>query len=131
MKKLFLTSWLMMLSIVAMAQSIVVVNKDGSKATYDPSEVTSIDFQSTPPGFTVNWNDASRQYTFNEVQSVKGLPDYLFADPKVVNVSLASTEGSEAIFAAEVRTNVEYDVGLCGACEQRRPADRYHQGVFK
>ena len=110
MKKLFLTSWLMMLSIVAMAQSIVVVNKDGSKATYDPSEVTSIDFQSTPPGFTVNWNDASRQYTFNEVQSVKGLPDYLFADPKVVNVSLASTEGSEAIFAAEVKTNVEYDV---------------------
>lgn len=110
MKKLFLFAWLMMLSIAAMAQTIVVVNKDGNKATFDPSEVTSIDFQSTPPGFTVNWNDASRQYTFNEVQSVKGLPDYLFADPKVVNVSLASTEGSEAIFAAEVKTNVEYDV---------------------
>lgn len=110
MKKLLLSAWLMMLSIAAMAQTIVVVNKDGNKATFDPSEVTSIDFQSTPPGFTVNWNDASRQYTFNEVQSVKGLPDYLFADPKVVNVSLASTEGSEAIFAAEVKTNVEYDV---------------------
>jgi len=133
MKKLYVLAWLMMLSIVAMAQTIVVVNKDGSKATYDPSEVTSIDFQSTPPGFTVNWNDASRQYSFNEVQSVKGLPDYLFVDPKVVHVSLASAEGYEAMFAAEVKTNVEYDVETSDPWIKvaRKEADRLVCNVLK
>ena len=133
MKKLYVLAWLMMLSIVAMAQTIVVVNKDGSKATYDPSEVTSIDFQSTPPGFTVNWNDASRQYSFNEVQSVKGLPDYLFVDPKVVHVSLASAEGYEAMFAAEVKTNIDYEVETSDPWIKvaRKEADRLVCNVLK
>ena len=54
MKKLFLFTWMMMLSIVAMAQTIMVIDKDGNRIPYDPAKVSSVDFQVTPPGFTVN-----------------------------------------------------------------------------
>ena len=110
MKKLFLFTWMMMLSVVAMAQTIMVIDKDGNRIPYDPEKVSSVDFQVTPPGFTVNHEVGSDLYLFDKVQSVKGLPDYLFVDPKVVHVSLASAEGYEAMFAAEVKTNVEYEV---------------------
>ena len=53
MKKLFVLAWMMMLSIVAMAQSIIVVDKDGNRGPFDPAKVTSVEFQTTPPGFTV------------------------------------------------------------------------------
>jgi len=110
MKKLLLLAWMMVLSIIAMAQTIMVIDKDGNRVPYDPAKVSSVDFQVSPPGFTVNHEVGSDLYLFDKVQSVKGLPDYLFVDPKVVHVSLASTEGSEAIFAAKVKTNVEYEV---------------------
>ena len=132
MKKLFLFAWLMMLSIVAMAQTIMVIDKDGNRIPYDPTKVSTVDFQVSPPGFTVNHTGGSDLYLFDKVQSVKGLPDYLFVDPKVVNVSLASTEGSEAIFAAEVKTNVEYDVKTSDPWIKvaRKEADRLVCNVF-
>ena len=110
MKKLFLFAWLMMLSIVAMAQTIMVIDKDGNRIPYDPAKVSSVDFQVSPPGFTVNHEAGSDLYLFDKLQSFRGMPDYLFVDPKVVHVSLASAEGYEAMFAAEVKTNVEYEV---------------------
>lgn len=110
MKKLLLFTWMMMLSIVAMAQTLMVIDKDGNRIPYDSEKVSSVDFQVSPPGFTVNHEVGSDLYLFDNVQSIKGLPDYLFVDPKVVHVSLASAEGYEAMFAAEVKTNVEYDV---------------------
>ena len=110
MKKLLLLAWMMVLSIVAMAQTIMVIDKDGNRVPYDPAKVSSVDFQVTPPGFIVNHETASDLYLFDKVQSIKGHPGYLSVDPKVVHVSLASAEGYEAMFAAEVKTNVEYDV---------------------
>ena len=50
MKKLFLFTWMMMLSIVAMAQTIMVIDKDGNRIPYDPEKVSSVDFQVSPPG---------------------------------------------------------------------------------
>ena len=35
MKKMILSAWLMMLSIAAMAQTFVIVDKNGNKITYD------------------------------------------------------------------------------------------------
>ena len=82
MKKLFLYTWMMMLSIVAMAQSVIVVDKDGNRIPYDPAKVSSVDFQVTPPGFTVNHATASDLYTFDQVQSLLGLegPQYIDID---------------------------------------------------
>ena len=133
MKKLFLFTWMMMLSIVAMAQTIMVIDKDGNRIPYDPEKVSSVDFQVTPPGFTVNHEVGSDLYLFDKVQSVKGLPDYLFVDPKVVHVSLASAEGYEAMFAAEVKTNVEYEVETSDPWIKvaRKEADRLVCNVLK
>ena len=44
MKKLLLSAWLMMLSIAAMAQTLVVEGKDGSVTPYDTKQVSSVDF---------------------------------------------------------------------------------------
>ena len=133
MKKLFLFTWMMMLSVVAMAQTIMVIDKDGNRIPYDPEKVSSVDFQVTPPGFTVNHEVGSDLYLFDKVQSVKGLPDYLFVDPKVVHVSLASAEGYEAMFAAEVKTNVEYEVETSDPWIKvaRKEADRLVCNVLK
>jgi hypothetical protein len=61
MKKLFLFTWMMMLSIVAMAQTIIVVDKDGNRVPYDPSKIISVEFQTTPPGFTINMDGKSKR----------------------------------------------------------------------
>lgn len=133
MKKLFLFAWLMMLSIVAMAQTIMVIDKDGNRIPYDPAKVSSVDFQVSPPGFTVNHEAGSDLYLFDKLQSFRGMPDYLFVDPKVVHVSLASAEGYEAIFAAEVKTNVEYEVETSDPWIKvaRKEADRLVCNVSK
>ena len=133
MKKLFLFTWMMMLSIVAMAQTIMVIDKDGNRIPYDPAKVSSVDFQVSPPGFTVNHEVGSDLYLFDKVQSVKGLPDYLFVDPKVVHVSLASAEGYEAMFAAEVKTNIDYEVETSDPWIKvaRKEADRLVCNVLK
>jgi hypothetical protein len=103
MKKLFLFAWLMMLSIVATAQSIIVVDKDGNRISYDPTKVTSVDFQTTPPGFTVRQATSSDLYLFDKVSSVKGLPDHLFVYP---DTAVVKTEGES--FALQVKASVEY-----------------------
>ena len=97
-------------SVVTSAQSIIVEGKNKKQTIYNSEEVTSLDFQKSPAGFTVRRGDIDTFYSFDDVQGIKCLPDYLFVDPKVVHVSLASAEGYEAMFAAEVKTNVEYDV---------------------
>ena len=85
MKKVILSAWLLMLSIAAMAQTIIVVDKDGNSVPYDQSKVTSIEFQATPPGFTVNQQNGSVQYLFENVRSLQGNPNYVFVYPGVVN----------------------------------------------
>ena len=106
MKKLFLFAWLLMLSIVATAQSIIVVDKDGNRIPYDPAKITSVDFQATPPGFTVNFDGQQHLYLFDQtVRSLKGTPYFLFANPDTVKVS-----GEGETFAIEVNHNVEYNI---------------------
>ena len=133
MKKLFLFTWMMMLSVVAMAQTIMVIDKDGNRIPYDPAKVSSVDFQVSLPGFTVNHEVGSDLYLFDKVQSVKGLPDYLFVDPKVVHVSLASAEGYNAVFAADVKTNIDYEVETSDPWIKvaRKEADRLVCNVLK
>ena len=122
---MILSAWLMMLSIAAMAQSFVIVDKDGNKITYDVSKLEQITFQNDPPGFTVyevveETSDASGEagesgqsedpqvettlYTFDEVASFAGDPDFLFAHPDTVYVG---ADGQD--FAFQLRTNVAYD----------------------
>lgn len=105
MKKLYVLAWLMMLSIAAMAQTILVVDKDGNSVPYDPDKITSIEFQATPPGFTINMDGKSANYTFNTVKSIQGNPNYVFVDPEAVIV-----DGEGEDLAVQVKTNVEFDV---------------------
>jgi hypothetical protein len=104
MKKLLLFAWLLMLSIVAMAQGIVVVDKQGNRICYSSGEVSSVEFTTNPPGFIVNKYADAKQYIFDKVQSVKGLPNYLLNYPDTVYVG-ANGGG----FSFEVKANVEYD----------------------
>lgn len=123
MKK-FLFSLLTLLMVNAQwsmvqAQTFVVVDKNGNRTTYDVSKLDSITFQQTPPGFTV-YEEASPSpseggetpeepeqetvsYTFDEVQSLSGDPDFLFSHPDTVYVG-ADTES----FRFQLRTNVDY-----------------------
>ena len=106
MKKLFLSAWLMMLSIVAMAQSFIVVDKAGKRTAFDPSKISNVVFQTTPPGFIVNYDGKSFQYLFDEsVRSIIGDPNYVFSFPDIVQ---ADADGEE--FNIQVDANVEYDV---------------------
>ena len=120
--------FLVMTSVVASAQTFVVVDKQGNKITYDVSKVDSVTFQQDPPAFTVfeNKTDEVSQpgenpgqgdpqepqepkqeettYTFDEVKSFSGDPTFLFAHPDTVYVD---AEGQD--FALQLRTNVEYE----------------------
>ena len=120
--------FLVMTSVVASAQTFVVVDKQGNKITYDVSKVDSVTFQQDPPAFTVFENktdDVSQPgegpgqgdpqepqepkqeettYTFDEVKSFSGDPTFLFAHPDTVYVD---AEGQD--FALQLRTNVEYE----------------------
>ena len=127
MRKLIISAWLMMLSIAAMAQSFVIVDKNGNKITYDVSKLEQITFQEDPPGFTVyetvepsaDESGESEQpgeepqpepvivqtsFVFEEVQSFSGDPDFLFSHPDTVYV-----DGEGQTFAFQLRTNVDYD----------------------
>ena len=75
MKKLLLSAWLMMLSIAAMAQTLVVEGKDGSMTPYDTKQVSSVDFQTSPPGFTVNQEGKSDKYEFANVKGIATSPN--------------------------------------------------------
>ena len=127
MKKLILSMWLLMLSMVATAQTFVVVDKNGNRTTYDVSKLDSVTFQQTPPGFTVYDNsetstntsgggenpDPSQggeaptptvtSYTFDEVQSFSGEPSFLFSHPDTIYIG-----GETEFFRFQLRTNVDY-----------------------
>ena len=75
MKKLLLSAWLMMLSIAAIAQTLVVEGKDGSMTPYDTKQVSSVDFQASPPGFTVNQEGKSDKYEFANVKGIATSPN--------------------------------------------------------
>ena len=53
MRKLIISMWLLMLSMVATAQTFVIVDKNGNRINYDVSKIEQITFQEDPPGFTV------------------------------------------------------------------------------
>ena len=116
-------------SMMANAQTFVVVDKNGKSTTFDVSKLDSVTFQQDPPAFTVYENveettSGSGQgsdpgqgqvtpeepvqevttFTFDEVESFKGDPDFLFVHPDTVYV------GSETErFNFQMRTNVAYD----------------------
>ena len=119
MKKLIFSVWLLMLSMVATAQTFVVVDKNGNRTSYDVSKLDSVTFQQTPPGFTVyeetspspsqggeTTTDPTQEtttYTFDAVQTLSGDPDFLFTHPDTVFVG-SETES----FRFQLRTNVDY-----------------------
>ena len=111
------------------AQTFVVVDKNGNKTMFDVSKLEQITFQQDPPGFTIYENKAvapdpsqgegenpgtepgeqptvveTTAFSFDEVQSFAGEPDFLFSHPDTVYVD---GEGQE--FAFQLRTNVDYD----------------------
>lgn len=119
MKRMIFFVWLLMLSMVATAQTFVVVDKKGNRVSYDVSRLDSVTFQQTPPGFTVyevvspNSSEGGETpeepiqettaYTFDNVQSFSGDPDFLFSHPDTVYVV---ADGQDFKFL--LRTNVEY-----------------------
>lgn len=126
MKKLILSAWLLVLSMAAAAQTFVVVDKNGNRIAYDVSKLEQITFQTDPPGFTVyevkeesaaEDPDAGQggeepvieetQYTFEEVQTFSGDPDFLFSHPDTVYIG-----GETEDFRFQLRTNVEYTYKL-------------------
>ena len=123
-----LTLLLAMAGMVAMAQTFVVVDKQGNKITYDASKIDKVTFQEDPPGFTVHevkeessgTEDSGTgdpgtgqgqeepiiketTFAFAEVASFSGDPVYLFAHPDTVYV-----DGEGENFKFQFRANVEY-----------------------
>lgn len=70
MKKLLLLSVALLFDIAAMAQTLVVEDNEGNKLPYDAKQVTSIDIQASPAGFTVNHQGKSNQYEFTDVKGI-------------------------------------------------------------
>jgi len=119
MKRMIFFVWLLMLSMVATAQTFVVVDKNGNRVSYDVSRLDSVTFQQTPPGFKVyevvspssseggetpeEPIQETTAYTFDNVQSFSGDPDFLFSHPDTVYVV---ADGQD--FKFQLRTNVEY-----------------------
>ena len=122
MKKLFISLWLLMLCVVATAQTFVVVDKYGNRKTYDVSKLDRVTFQNDPPGFTVYDNAETTNtgddipgqvseptttvttYTFDDVKSLAGNSDYLFVHPNKIFVN-----GDANNFTFQLRRNVEYE----------------------
>ena len=102
--RMALTLLLAMAGMVVMAQTFVVVDKQGNKITYDASKIDKVTFQEDPPGFTVHevkeessgTEDSGTggpgtgqgqegsivketTFAFAEVASFSGDPDFLFA----------------------------------------------------
>lgn len=114
MRKFVISMWLLMLSMVATAQTFVIKDKNGNSTTYDVSKVEKITFQDSPPGFTVfEEKDESSQseepaveqtsFAFEDVASFAGAPDFLFSHPDTVYVG-----GEKEFFRFQLRTNVDY-----------------------
>lgn len=131
-KKIYLTACLIMISMMAAAQTFVVVDKKGNKASYDVGTLKSVTFQQNPAGFTVIDNaekskgkedenqgqgdpgqgggeqtettPTSKTYIFDDVASFSGDPSFLFVHPDTVYVG-----GESELFTFQVNTNVEYN----------------------
>ncbi len=116
-RKTFLTRMAMillfaMVGMVASAQTFVVVDKNGNRVTYDVSKLQKVTFKEDPPAFTVHevteqakHDDAT--YSFNDVASFAGDPDYLFAHPDTVYVGNETQD-----FTFQFRSNVDYSYKL-------------------
>ena len=119
-----------MMSMMAAAQTFVVVDKNGNKTSYDVGTLKSVTFQQNPAGFTITDNAEKtkgkeeesqgdpgqgggtpaqptptvKTYSFDDVASLSGDPSFLFVHPDTVYV------GSESeLFTFQVNTNVEYN----------------------
>lgn len=128
MRKTFLaratiTLLLAMIGMVASAQTFVVVDKNGNRVTYDASKLDKVTFQDDPPSFTVYevkdepagseepGSEPTQEepvvetttFTFDEVASFSGDPDFLFTHPDTVYVG-----GEAEDFKFQFRSNVEY-----------------------
>lgn len=106
MKKLLLFVWMMMLSIVATAQSFIVVDKQGGRMAFDSDELNNVVFQATPAGFTIYYKDGrSFVYTFEEVERMGGNPDALFISADTVYVD---ADGESIAFQLKATTGYSF-----------------------
>ena len=127
------TLLLTMVGMVASAQTFVVVDKQGNRVTYDASKIDKITFKDDPPGFTIHEvrddpsgseNPGSEHgpgsevpsieetsFSFDEVASFSGDPDFLFAHPDTVYIGGESEE-----FKFQFRSNMEYNYNF-GDCD--------------
>lgn len=129
MRKLMISVWLLMLSMVATAQTFVIKDKNGNRVTYDVSKIEKVTFQNDPPAFTIhemkeettqpedpgqdpggNPTETSEPvieqttFVFEEVASFAGDPDFLFSHPDTVYVG-----GETELFRFQLRTNAGYN----------------------
>ena len=129
MRKLMISVWLLMLSMVATAQTFVIKDKNGNRVTYDVSKIEKVTFQNDPPAFTIhemkeentqpedpgqdpggNPTEPSEPvieqttFVFEEVASFAGDPDFLFSHPDTVYVG-----GETEFFHFQLRTNAGYN----------------------
>ena len=86
------------------AQSIIVVDKNGKSTAYDPKGISSIDFQTSPPGFTINQDGTSTNFSFDLVKMLQASPYFVFTDPNSVEV-----DGEGETFSFQVRANTEFN----------------------
>lgn len=116
MKKFIFVLWLMIVSAEVMAQSFIIVDKNGKRMPYDVSKLDSVTFQMTPPGFTIydksqksNIEDGQlstttiKEYSFEEVSIISGEPNFLFSHPDTVFI-----DSDVQLFTFQLNTNVEY-----------------------
>ena len=125
------TLLLAMVSMIASAQTFVVVDKNGNRVTYDASKIDKVTFKDDPPSFTVhevkdetaggeesgssedpeNPPVVETSFNFDEIASFSGDPDFLFAHPDTVYVG-----GENEDFKIQFRANVEYTYNF-GKCD--------------
>ena len=127
-----MTFLLAMVGMVASAQTFVVVDKKGNRVTYDASKIDKVTFKEDPPSFTVHEvkdepvgseesgsgssSDPSGEgeqtepvieqttFSFDEVASFSGDPDFLYAHPDTVYVG-----GETEEFRFQFITNLNYN----------------------
>ena len=83
MKKQLILTIVLWTGITAMAQTFVVEDKNGDRTPYDIKQVSSVDIQTTPAGFTVNLQEKSEKFEF--------------ANVKAISASLGITENEEKL----------------------------------
>jgi hypothetical protein len=74
MKKQLILSIVLWTGITAMAQTLVVEDKNGNRTPYDIKQVSSVDIQTTPAGFTVHLQGKYEKYEFANVKGISASP---------------------------------------------------------